>query len=50
MKWSFIVSVVAAVVLLTLALAALVVWRSSQAIHSASEDVRAEREFRFVTQ
>jgi ligand-binding sensor domain-containing protein len=52
MKWSSIVSVravVAAGAVVTLALAALVVWRSSQAIHSASEDVRAEREFRFVT-
>jgi ligand-binding sensor domain-containing protein len=52
MKWSSIVSVravVAAGAVVPLALAALVVWRSSQAIHSASEDVRAEREFRFVT-
>ena len=40
--------VVAAGAIVTLAFAALVVWRSSQAIHSASEDVRAEREFRFV--
>jgi ligand-binding sensor domain-containing protein len=51
MKWSSIVSVravVAAGAVVTLAFAALVVWRSSQAIHSASEDVRAEREFRFV--
>src|ERR1700734_3138753 len=52
MKWSSIVSVraVATGAVVTLALAALVVWRSSQAIHSASEDVRAEREFRFVMQ
>ena len=53
MKWSSIVSVRAVVAtgaVVTLALAALVVWRSSQAIHSASEDVRAEREFRFVMQ
>src|SRR6202050_3943164 len=40
--------VVAAGAIVSLASAALVVWRSSQAIHSASEDVRAEREFRFV--
>jgi ligand-binding sensor domain-containing protein len=53
MKWSSIVSVRAVVAtgaVVTLALAAMVVWRSSQAIHSASEDVRAEREFRFVMQ
>jgi ligand-binding sensor domain-containing protein len=53
MKRSSIVSVravVAAGAVVTLALAAQVVWRSSQAIRSASEDVRAEREFRFVTQ
>ena len=53
MKWSSIVSVRAVVAtgaVVTLALAALVVWRSSQAIHSASEDVRAEHEFRFVMQ
>jgi ligand-binding sensor domain-containing protein len=52
MKWSSILSVrvvVAAGLLVALALAALVVWRSSQAIRSASEDVRAEREFRFVS-
>jgi ligand-binding sensor domain-containing protein len=52
MKWSSIVSVravVAAGAVVTLALVALVVWDSSQAIHSASEGVRAEREFRFVT-
>jgi ligand-binding sensor domain-containing protein len=51
MKRSSIVSVcavVAAGAIVTLAFAALVVWRSSQAIHSASEDVRAEREFRFA--
>jgi ligand-binding sensor domain-containing protein len=51
MKWSSIVSVravIAAGAVVTLALALLVVWRSSQAIRSASEDVRAEREFRFV--
>ena len=47
MKWSFIVSGAAALV--ALALAVLVVWRSSQAIRSASEDVRAERELRFVS-
>jgi head-tail adaptor len=45
MKWSCIVSGAAALV----ALAVLVVWRSSQAIRSASEDVRAERELRFVS-
>jgi ligand-binding sensor domain-containing protein len=53
MKWLSIVSVRAVLAtgaVVTLALAALVVWRSSQAIHSASEDVRAEREFRFVMQ
>jgi ligand-binding sensor domain-containing protein len=52
MKRSSIVSacaVVAAGAIVTLALAALAVWRSSQAIHSASEEVRASREFRFVT-
>jgi ligand-binding sensor domain-containing protein len=52
MKWSSIVSVravVAAGAVVTLGLAALVVWRSSQAIHSASEEVRAERELGFVT-
>jgi len=52
MKWSSLVSVravVAAGAFVTLTFAALVVWRSSQAIHSASEDVRAEREFGFVT-
>src|SRR5580704_6935629 len=51
MKRSSIVSVravVAAGTIVTLAFAALVVWRSSEAIHSASEDVRAEREVRFV--
>ncbi len=51
MKRSSIVSVravVAAGTIVTLAFAALVVWRSSEAIHSASEDVRGEREFRFV--
>jgi len=42
-------AVIAAGAVVTLAFAALVVWRSSQAIRSASEDVRAEREFRFVT-
>jgi ligand-binding sensor domain-containing protein len=53
MKRSSIVSVRAAVatsVVAVLALGTLVVWRSSQAIHSASEDVRAEQEFRFVAQ
>src|SRR4029077_3673414 len=52
MKQSSMVSVravIAAGAVLTLAFAALVVWRTSQAIRSASEDVRAEREFRFVT-
>jgi len=52
MKRSSMVSVravIAAGAVVTLAFAALVVWRSSQAIRSASEDVRAEREFRFVT-
>jgi hypothetical protein len=47
MKWSFIVS--GAVALVAVALAALVVWRSSQAVRSAAEGVRAEREFRFVS-
>jgi ligand-binding sensor domain-containing protein len=42
-------AVIAAGAVVTLAFAALVVWRSSQAIRSASEDVRAEREFGFVT-
>src|SRR5882762_4848555 len=53
MKRSYIVSmraVVAASVVAILSLGALVIWRSSQAIHSASEDVRAEHEFRFVAQ
>lgn len=52
MKRSSMVSVravIAAGAVVTLAFAALVVWRSSQAIRSASEDVRAEREFQFVT-
>lgn len=51
MKWSSIVSVravVVASVIVVLGLGGLVVWRSSQAIRSASEDVRAEHEFRFV--
>jgi len=51
MKRSSMVSVrgvIAAGAVVTLAFAALVAWRSSQAIRSASEDVRAEREFRFV--
>jgi len=43
-------AVVAASVVAILSLGALVIWRSSQAIHSASEDVRAEHEFRFVAQ
>ena len=43
-------AVVAASVVAVLGLGALVVWRSSQAIRSASEDVRAEHEFRFVAQ
>jgi len=53
MKRSSIVSVRAAVgagAVVAFAFAALVVWRSSQAIRSASEDVRAEHEFRFVAQ
>jgi ligand-binding sensor domain-containing protein len=53
MKRSSIVSAraaVAASVVAILGLGALVVWRSSQAIRSASEDVRAEHEFRFVAQ
>ena len=53
MKRSSIVSmraVVAASVVAILALGSLVVWRGSQAIRSASEDVRAEHEFRFVAQ
>lgn len=52
MKWSSILSVravFAAGLLVAFALASLVIWRSSQAIRSASEDVRAEREFRFVS-
>jgi ligand-binding sensor domain-containing protein len=43
-------AVVAACVVAILGLGTLVVWRGSQAIHSASEDVRAEHEFRFVDQ
>jgi len=43
-------SVAAACVVAILGLGGLVVWRSSQAIRFASEDVRAEREFRFVAQ
>ncbi|HME34344.1 MAG TPA: hypothetical protein VKF84_03825 [Candidatus Sulfotelmatobacter sp.] len=41
---------VAVVVVLTVAVAlgALVVWRSSRALHSASEEVRDEHEFRFT--
>jgi hypothetical protein len=53
MKWLSIVSVRAVLAtgaVVTLALAALVVWRSSQAIRSPSEDVRADHEFRFVAQ
>jgi ligand-binding sensor domain-containing protein len=53
MKRSSIVSVrtvVVATVVAVLGLGTLVVWRSSQAIRSASEDVRAEHEFRFVAQ
>ncbi len=53
MKRSSIVCVRAlavASVVAVLGVGALVVWRSSQAIRSASEDVRAEREFRFVVQ
>ena len=53
MKRSSIVSVnavVAAGAVLAFAFAVLVVWRSSQAIRSAAEDVRAEHEFRFVAQ
>jgi len=53
MKRSSIVSLRAAVaagIVFVLAAGALVVWRSSRAIRSAAEDVRAEHEFRFVTQ
>ena len=39
-------AVVAASVVAFLGLGTLVVWRSSQAIRSASEDVRVEHEFR----
>jgi ligand-binding sensor domain-containing protein len=46
----FVRAVVAASVVAVLGLGTLVVWRSSQAIRSASEDVRAEHEFRFVVQ
>ncbi|MGB8013397.1 MAG: hypothetical protein WCF68_17430 [Terriglobales bacterium] len=51
MKRSSIVTVravVTASVVAVLGLATLVVWRSSQAIRSASESVRSEHEFRFV--
>ncbi len=41
-------AVVAASAVAFLSLLTLVVWRSSQAVHSAAEDVRAEHEFRFV--
>jgi ligand-binding sensor domain-containing protein len=41
-------AVVAVGVVAVLGLGTLVVWRSSQAIRAASEDVRAEHEFRFV--
>jgi ligand-binding sensor domain-containing protein len=44
----FVRGAVAAGALVAFAFGALVVWRSSQAIRWASEDVRAEREFRFV--
>jgi ligand-binding sensor domain-containing protein len=39
---------VAASLVLPAAFAALVIWRSSRALRSAAEDVRAEHEFRFV--
>jgi len=51
MKRASIVSVRAAVavsMVLAAGFAALVMWRSSRAIRSAAEDVRAEHEFRFV--
>ena len=51
MRRSLVVSTRAAVagsVVIALAVGALVIWRSSQAIRSASEEVRAERDFRFV--
>ena len=51
MKRSSVVSVRAAVVVgLTAAvvLGTLVIWRSSRAMRSAAEDVRAEHEFRFA--
>jgi ligand-binding sensor domain-containing protein len=43
-------AVIAASVVAFLGLGTLVVWRSSQAIRSASEDVRVEHEFGFVAQ
>ena len=51
MKRSSIVTVravVTACVVAVLGLATLVIWRSSQAIRSAAENVRSEHEFRFV--
>ena len=39
---------VAASLTLAASFAALVMWRSSRALRSAAEDVRAEQEFRFV--
>jgi ligand-binding sensor domain-containing protein len=53
MKRVSIVSARAAVavgLILVLAIAVLVVWRTSRAIGSAADDVRAEHEFRFVAQ
>src|SRR6476469_8244808 len=41
-------TIVAASAVAVLGLLTLVVWRSSQAIRSAAEDVRAEHEFQFV--
>src|SRR5207244_13585107 len=51
MRWPSIVSVRAAVVValtVAVAFATLVIWGGSRAIRSASEDVRAEGEFRFA--
>ena len=39
---------IGAVLTLAVAMVALVMWRTSRAMHSAAEDVRAEHEFRFV--
>jgi ligand-binding sensor domain-containing protein len=43
-----ILTAVAAGFLVSLALAGLIVWRASRALHSAAQDVRAEHEIRFV--